>query len=138
MRNNGRTSDIYRPNEAFVRPFVISPDILSGGVAAGVEFHMSNPHPSVMSTNVVSAVCAQSKCKQPCVVGVQYSRTGILSNPGCGRSSTQAGAPRCATKMQQTATDVHCEWGRIGNSKICACDVFCRGYKKLKMIRLLG
>ena len=45
VRNNGRTLDIYRPNEAFVRPFLISPDILSGGVAAGVEFRTSNPHP---------------------------------------------------------------------------------------------
>ena len=34
VRNNGRTSDIYRLNKAFVRPFVISPDILSRGVAA--------------------------------------------------------------------------------------------------------
>ena len=52
VRNNGRTSDIYRPNEAFVRPFVISPDILSGGVAAGVEFCMSNPHPRTSQRHV--------------------------------------------------------------------------------------
>ena len=74
VRNNGRTSDIYRTNEAFVRPFVISPDILSGGVAAGVEFHMSNPHPRTSQchvNNVVSAVCARNKRKQPRVVRVR-------------------------------------------------------------------
>ena len=52
VRNNGRTSDIYRPNEAFVRPFVISPDILCGGVAAGVEFCMSNPHSCTFQCHV--------------------------------------------------------------------------------------
>ena len=45
VRNNGQTLDIYRPNEAFVQPFVISLDILSGVVAAGVEFRMNNPYP---------------------------------------------------------------------------------------------
>ena len=66
---------------------------------------------------------------------VLYSCMCILLNPGCGRSSTHAGAPRvvCATEcigqpwvILDTCT-VHCECGRIGNSEILACNVSCRG-----------
>ena len=64
VRNNGRTADIYRQNEAFVRPFVISPDILSGGVAAGVEFCMSDPHPRTSQCHVNKRSFRSSRTKQ--------------------------------------------------------------------------
>ena len=44
---------------------------------------------------------------------------------------------RTATGRRDTCT-VHGERGRIGNSEIFACNVFCRGCKNLEMIRLLG
>ena len=113
VRNNGWTSDIYQPNKAFVRPFVISPDTLSGGVASGVEFHMSNPHPHTSQCHVNKHSFWSSRMKQPQTATrrtctTPYSYTYILSNPKCGRSSTHTGAPRvaCATKMQQTDTCV--------------------------------
>ena len=156
MQNNGRTSDIYRPNEAFVRPLVISPDILFGGVASGVEFHMTNPHFRTSQCHVNKRIFQSLRTKQmqtatrrhvQCTV--QYCMlycTCILSNPRCSDSRTHAGAPRvaCTTKMQRTATGhrdtctVHGEHGRIGNSEIFGCNVLCRGCKNLKMSRLIA
>ena len=156
VRNNGRTSDIHRPNEAFVQPLVIWPDILSGGVASGVEFRMSNPHPRTSQCHVNKRSFQSSHTKQMQTATrrhvhctVQYCMlycTCILSNPGCSNSRTHAGAPRvaCATKMQRTATGlrdtcpVHGERGRIRNSEIFACNVFFRGCKSLKMSRLIA
>ena len=75
VRNNNRTSDIYRLNETFVRLFVISPDILSGGVGSGLEFRMGNPHPHTSQCHVNRRSFrsrARNKRKQPRVVREQH------------------------------------------------------------------
>ena len=64
VRNNGRTSDIYRPNETFVRPFVLSPDIVFSGIASGVEFCMTNPHPHTFLCYVNTRCFQSSRTKQ--------------------------------------------------------------------------
>ena len=137
MRNNGWTSDIYRPNEAFVQPFVISPDILSGGVGEGVEFRISNPYPRTSQCHVNNR---SFRTKQTHTATHYTSRAEqvFCQIPDVGALVHTLGLRGVQQKCSGQPQAVHCERGRIENSEILARNVFCRGYKNMKMIRLIG
>ena len=117
VRNMGWTSDIYRPNEAFVLSFVILLDIFSGGVVSGVESRMSNPHPCTFQCHVnkwcfwsLHKKQMQTVTGRTCTVLSVYfvkSRMWALTylcwapNDVCTTGHIWLW---CATRMQQTAT----------------------------------
>ena len=153
MRNNGRTSDIYRPNEAFVRPLVILPDILSGGVASDVEFRMSNPHPHTSQFYVKKRSFRCSRTKQTRTATRRHVHCTVAcctvcvfcQIPDVAATYTRWGSKGCVHNKNATDSHghrdtctVHGEHGRIGNSEMFACNVSCRGCKNLKMSRLIA
>ena len=89
-----------------------------------------------MSTNVVFAVRTRNKCKQPCVVRVRtfcLAEREFCQIPDVGAQVHTLGLRGAQQKCSRQPRAVHRDRSRIGNSEILAC----RGYKNLKMIRLV-
>ena len=107
---------------------------------------MSNPHPiahpSVMSKNLDSVVRARNKCntatRRTCTVLYCIAERVFCQIPDVGAQVHTLGLRGAQQKCSGQPRAVHHKRSRIGNSEILACNVFCRSYKNLKMIRLIG
>ena len=84
MQNNSQKSNIYWPNKAFVHPFVILPDIWSGGIASGVEARMCNPELSrEMHRSDATQICNPHPQTSQCHVNQCCFRRVRLSTAMC-------------------------------------------------------